>query len=394
MRSTLFRETVLTMAMRVIIEDPSLQSVKKVLLKPWVEFEEIGKELAEKTNKQVTEKLGYGWEFISLGLSLSASGSGVAVVRKGNDSNHLLFFEIDGESEEQLVPTNRRFSKLFTLNANRSLLALTESGELGLITKNPFSYQGIKVMKAEEDVLQVTWDKRELALIILKQGDFVEVNWMDINLGGQLKDLGRLPHDFKWSVWSVHAPSATLFAAGKSFKGTRWQLYLVPIRQSPVKKERGEAQDQKEQEQTQKLELDTKREGRMDLPSDLVPKQIIPVANDEVLILDSAGNLHYWDTTRPSPLKLSHQSWVVDPRCTIRAGAGGWIAVAAEERLNMWRVFRGGFLYKYEHPGFNITAVDNLDTLKATSDGRYLLAIGAHQNIIAWKFPKYVVDEL
>ncbi len=110
-------------------------------------------------------------------------------------------------------------------------------------------------------------------------------------------ELEQLPANIKWSIWATHAPSATLIAAGKA--GEQWQLWVWLVFLQRNRSKKG-----KDEEPSYHL-----RKLKPPIYLANTPKQIVAISNTEILILDNQGDLHYWKTSRPSPIKLSHDSW-------------------------------------------------------------------------------------
>jgi hypothetical protein len=407
-RATLFRETVSTLVERVLIEDPAYASIKQVLFKPVVAFAEAGGELADQTHQHVkTTFPDKAWKFSALGLPLAPKavvhGGVVAIEFTAPDETWLLPFDIAGPHTPDLFQTSHRFTALSLLEDRSTALGRTDAGELVAVhmTQPPQTQERVLAQLAKDEaVLPVLVQHQAVALILRRalQSLSFEVSWFGEGSNGALQDLEgeegcRLPENFEWSVWAAHAPSATLVAAGQAKAGPLWRLQLVPIRQRPV-------QGEESASTTRAVAFEfASLDQWLDLPAGLVPKRLIPLANDLLLILDTSGKLHYWDTTRPTPLPLTHMAWENDPDCVIHAGAGGWLAVArftppGQERLSMWRVRRGGFLYPYgDEPSgqtFPIEFVQG-DSLQVTADGRYLFA-SAQNRITTWEFPRYAVD--
>jgi len=211
-----------------------------------------------------------------------------------------------------------------------------------------------------------------------------------LNKPSSPKNVFQLPPGFGWSKWVDHPASSTCWMIGKSESNSKqWQLFYARLRH-PSDKVKGADQNISTLHQLED-------EQHIDLPSGLELKEFTAIGNDEIVFVDIYGDLFYWNPHLPTPKKLSHSQWIQDPNCTIQAGAEGWIAVAAKHKLAMWRVRRGG-LHRYEEglgtSDFDISGVE-LETFKATSDGRYLLALAQHrQAIVIWEFPRYVADAL
>jgi hypothetical protein len=140
---------------------------------------------------------------------------------------------------------------------------------------------------------------------------------------------------------------------------------------------------------------------RITLPAELLPKQIIPLGPDVVLITNAEGRLFYWHKSRGmTPLRLHHPDWIDDKSLHVVHGANGWLAVFVSGHLNMWKVTAGGFLHKYEGTGvpeigLEVTAVEPT-TAVSTLNGRYLFALArVHEKtktLMAWEYPQVVRD--
>jgi hypothetical protein len=203
--------------------------------------------------------------------------------------------------------------------------------------------------------------------------------------GGSPKQLGQLPVQNDWTIYHANPTIEQGFIAAGIVKGepNRWSIVRCNIQES--RRSESEESDQ------------TLRTDMISLPNLLKVKDIVLLGSEQILILDEAGNLHYWQPARSNPRKLSHAKWKRDAQCVIRAGSKGWIAVVAKGHLSMWRIGYGGVLHPYDRlPNeFDVGAI-NATTLHATSDGRYLMALPLAKDkmIFAWEFPRYAADEL
>lgn len=404
--SSEFRENVLAKVKHVIRTVNRFGDIKRALFYPVVEFAEIGERLAH--NQQfVSDKLRHdGWRFKQLSSPLFSLG-GVVTVRitsnlqngqviyipdeNGNlvpadadTSDRLLLFQLDGE---QLIKpeedTQKHFILLLPSTDLQKMLALSESGDLVLLTidtKNE-TYKEKNIFKQmdimDDQVLPLTVNKKELALVIRRQAQFFNVDLIEFGSENPPLTLEQLPVGIHWSIWATHAPSARLIAAGKT--GEQWQLWvwLVFLQRNRSKKGKNE-----------KPSYHLRTPKQIYLAT--IPKQIVALSKAEFLILDNNGDLHYWKSSRPSPIKLSHDDWQSADKIIL--GADGWVAVAAGGRLTIWQISRGQvYPYDSNQQGF---AIDNirLNTFRATSDGRYIHAID-DKTIYTWEFPRYFVDE-
>ena len=392
MRSTLFRESIRDAIEHVILEGEGegFQSIRKVLFKPLVEFSSVGIQLARSSISNVNDRLEHtNWTFAALGLPISRSMLGIAAVDTGVGNNHqLCHFTIDGECEGELIQTEYRFKKIFlssNSNINR-MLAHTQNDEYisGIIDieNNYCQFEPLHDSDNIEAVLPVLWEGKDAAIIIRQDN----LNWKaflymfhsdeenEINLPSESSDF-RYDRD----LWSVHKASATIFAGITIGRGLNEQRRIMII---SLQKD---------------LENLSPPYPELNLPSSLKPKKLIGIENNRILIIDEEGKLHCWDTNRSHPYKIQNPSWASDPPANkIINGSAGWIAVARQNRLTMWRVYRRGMLNEYEQDtdtvGLDISAV-NQESFSVAPDGRYLLALTAN-SISTWEFPKYVTDEI
>jgi len=403
-RSKTFRETVRTLVERVITEVPGYEPIRDVLFEPVVVFEEVLEGLGTAMIQPITARLGRAaWHFACVGLPVSAAAGGVVAVRQGQGSegDWLLRFDPNEGSKGALLQTPYSFTQLLPARDLQMVVGRTRDGQLLLISLPPGADGDVKAISMlkngdtlddVDDVLQITVEQRDIALIVRQTGQQAyEILWREIRSEGapELKSLGSLSTEFDWIKRSVHGPSATLLVAGRA--GNRWQLLRLPIQRRGTSAGRAAP-----------LELVTDFNRWVDLPPSVVPQHIVALPDNALLVLDTQGTLYYWHPTRYLRPVRPHPQWVIGPRnaasCQIRSGTGHWIAVVANDQLSMWWVSRSRAISPYVDDAKHIVTFPIIERgaqqmLQATADGAYLLTVMG-QTIPTWAFPRFTINDL
>lgn len=399
-RATEFREDVRSIVERVVAESPNLDWVRKVLFAPVIEFNKVWLNLAKQAVASINTKLTHNnWKFTALGVATFGSHRFVAAVEDKTKPEAFWLFcsdldtETDSEQtskgQEAVIQTKLKIKDLYLASsfAPQSLLVTTQTGELVLISTQAASKDKVIAnnLQIEDAVFPAVIEKEDLALIVRRKPSGFDISYSDFAAGQSPKTIHQLPGNTSRVLWAFHFPSTTVLAATQNQR--HWRLYLLQF--SPPPPVPGET-DTPTAPQPKLVCHQSERE----LPVRLKPRQLISLSVDEIVIVDEEGYLHYWHKTRPAPIKLNHASWLPDSKSRMLAGADGWIAVAANGHLTMWRIQRGGHLYPYEKKpeGFAIFGVD-INSLVVSWDGRYVLAV-EEKLVSIWEFPRYAVDEL
>jgi hypothetical protein len=385
----LFRNHVKLLVEQVIEEDPNFDHIKKVLFKFIVEFNSVHSGFVSRTqhlvnDKLKADKLKTDWHFTCITVSSSPTMQVVAGI-KTSTKNYLLFSDIKGEGSVQEITYNPK--NIILSDDGRILLAIKDSdGNLIIqptikLENGSDGHRELSIkMSGRDHFLQMP--KQNLLLIIHQTGLRNEVKYIsstDID-SSEIHLLRAFDPDvIDWLPVSAYGNPQTLILVGKLKNSTQWQVELLELRQNLVDKNTSNPSEHLEIRSSNKLLL-----------QNIQPKQVEMLAENQLLIVDTKGQLHYWDLKRPTPTKLNHEPF---GDCKILPGMNGWIGVAAAGNLSMWRVRHGDIApYEKGHKGFTITGID-VKYLQSTSDGRYIIG-ASDQNIIAWEFPRYYLDGL
>jgi hypothetical protein len=362
-----------------------------------------------------------------MGIANSPGAYGVLGVRADGAKDRLLIFNITEQIEHHLIETKYNFSWLLPSHDLQSILGLTINHELVYMklslgngtnrTPHLQLVQPIQLnhpLNAYSRAFVMNVDKQDIGLVVCQEANNFrlygtllappmntiepkdaapvtsqshEASSVPLN-APSLNDLGVMPTAVSWSIWAEHVISGALFVAGKEYGSDQWLLRQLLIQLS-----------QEQQAEQTDGNLSIKKGFNAYFPDNCIPKEIFPLANNQVLILDIHGNLFYWDLSQSQPRLLEHPEWQKRPTdCTVRVGADGWFAVIVGNQLSMWQVRVGEVLRPYkpkQHRNFLIVKDVEKDSLRATPDGKYLLGIGAERTVLAtWEFPRYAVDQL
>jgi len=413
-RATLFRETAQRMVTHVIRNDPQFESIRRVLLRPVVEFQEVGKDLTLNTAKVLNKRLKLGWKITTFGVSIGSSAGGMLA---GEDRQHkpwLLPVTLKGPALESPQKSDERFRKILLLGGTREALALTagEEGASGRgnqggtvvsvqIDSDSVSARRLLPGGGSEDlILPMKVGDQNLALVCihLPHGQGVRVF---VSKGAKPAPVGVLPGDRRWDWIETHAHSSSLFALGTPVDGGNLLLCVFRLEYRGASSE-GEEEPPEEEPgrgraaKPPRGELTLVEGDSIELPATLSPAQILPLSAKVLLILDKNGVLHHLDTSRHSePKVLSHDRWEPSADTVLRAGHSGWVAVAQRGKLSMWQYQPGGWLEPYHEEGSpSHLQIDDLGAknLWSTPDGSFLFGIN-EKAIFAWEFPRLAINE-
>ena len=395
-RSSAYRERVETLVEHVVMEDPRFESIKNALLKPIVEFKEVGRQFTSQI-KATLNNVGKNWAIQALGLPSSQSKGGLAFLhieaKKEGTKNALLIFGKDEGLSNRVVWTKETFDSVFpSRNLDIALGEVKRKSKMRLVVVELGSSSGGAV-KIRELPIELTGDLRPLCfeyskadwvLVSQQIGGEVELMLLEISQTPNPRRLTRLSPGYTWDKWSIDKQNGTVFVSGRSREREEsgWRLVVIGMR---------EQRDPSTKKQPKETRLETENLGTVDLPKDLKPQELLPLGHGGLAILDQSGSLYYWDKKRATPLLLQNPEWPKDPS-TIRAGHSGWIAVVAGRQLSMWQIRRGGFLHKY--PGDALSTGDVLtEYMSVTPDGSYLVGM-SNKRLYKWEFPRTVADSL
>lgn len=373
-RATAFRERLQSAALNVVRKHPALTEMKNILFRPIVEFSENvlpddGENfLGKRKIKSIVPSL--------------ISGTEVAVFAAPDDATgDVIRFTIGPEIlPAHTVATEQRITRLCAFEPHSGIIA--KSGHRVLLVKEgnqptelacKFHGQLFPIVYGEESDV-VIWVRELKGSTLISVRRFSEMQ----------ADEDALDQSFQWICFAAQQFGGTLFVAGTRREGggsvlERWEI----------------------ENSASTLRLQKRgRQSLMTLNSmGLRPYKVEALSRTEAVILDDAGGLHYWDKEAHDAVVLRNADWRVNAGnyagTMIRAGAGGWVAIATPDRLQMWQIARGGVLNPYEVDGqlleFDVRGVKR-ESYTSTIDGRVLLAADVNGRLVGWKFPWLQVD--
>ena len=406
-----FRESVRNIVEQVIIEHPSPEydPLRSIVFAPSVEFEETQAGITQQRRQFISDELKTeSWSFVCLGIPQTESHCCFAAIRWEGGNDLIYYFDIANSDEHWLIHTNESFSALFPSNDCQTILALNKSNKLviGDLLNRQKSGQKLHLIPVDEGssyeasrVSIISLDRRCFALIGNPREERVMIHCMELYMGAKPRVLAGSSESLIWDnrLWAVHSQSATLFLAGSSSTHNRWRLQRMPM-----------SITSKTQSTEPQNEIRTVTDCLTDIPDKIIPKQLIPLEEDKLLILDASGEVYFWHVGGRPPLILRRPrgNWRVTneniDRSFIQAGLKGWIAVKSSQHLSMWQMRYGNILIPYDKkPSWHQPGVV-FDRLMTSGDGCYLVAIdGRHERIsrnenkeiYTWTFPRFVLDE-
>lgn len=413
-RSSRFQETARSVVERVIREEPRLKSVKDILYWPVVQFQAVGDELRKEAKKRIGEELGPGWSFRSLSVPAATTHTGVAAATSEDGEAALLTFDFEAPSDLSLYTTNERITELLPIFGSDSLLVRAERNgaeelpqsvllQLQIADGRADTSAELGVLTEQDRLLPVSAGGRAAAFA-LRRLDPAAVS-CDLLLDSRKVGLGPLPQTTQWTLFASHPPTATLFACGAAGNG-KGAHRLVATRLVQEQDETSREEEVATGGPKKRPRRPSSGRWRLDgfdvevtLPGNVLPRSLIALSSETVLVLDTAGFLHLWNTHRPevrTVRTVRDEKWPGDPQSVVRAGAGGWVAVATGlEKLSMWQIHLGGWMEPYRARGENELTIEKVDrhSLRASLDGRYLFGVGK-QELFTWEFPRWAIDEL
>ncbi len=411
-RAANFRETTKKMVTHVIRNDSQFESIRKVLLRPIVEFQEVGKDLTAKTGKFLNQTLGRKWKITAFGVSMNSAAGGMLLAEGRQRKHCLLPVNIEGPAQESPFLSQERFRAILPLDGTQQALALTDgsgkkSGEdtqqstVVLVHLAPGGVRTVPVLTGVDSadrILPMKVGGQHLPLILHHQPHQQGVRAL-VWAGEGLAEVGDLPGNWNWNWFAVHAYSSSLFALGTPVDGGNPLLDVFRLKHrqptpegegEPLEEELGNSRVAKPKPD----EVVLTENGKIELPAKLAPRQLLALSSRILLILDTKGAIYFLDTSAHSePRLLSHDRWQKSDDTVLRAGHDGWVAVAQKGKLSMWQFLPGGWMEPYEGSSSQFT-IDALaaQSLCSTLDGRYLFGINS-EAIFVWEFPRLAINE-
>jgi biopolymer transport protein ExbB/TolQ len=400
-------------------DDPTLRAIRKALLAPVVEFEELGG-LADRLRDHVTGEVDNGeWEIDALGFPVSRDSWGCAALtvrdRKGT-KHFILTFDLEATTLVPLAPASQ-LVELFPGHHPGVLLGREASGETVLLERRaesdaPYVRRPLEsvggqrarqshAIRIEQVIHVLLVDDADVAVVLdrgaetlLDRGaETLAAQAFAVRVGGQRPDPLEpipLPRGYEWTDWATHPASATLLAVGKAKKGGGWKVLILRVGR-----------------RSGRLELTD--EFRKEIPlSGVEPRRIVALSGDEFLVLDTAGNLHYrhphFKGFRPVR-DAADAGWRPADHADSRIwpGRNGWIAVRRADKLEMWQVGYPGVLRRYdgEPVDFGDAGDGRSDAMaRVAAQGEYLVTVARTngrgprklQTIGGWRFPQTAMD--
>jgi hypothetical protein len=360
----------------------------------------------------VTAELHTGeWEIDALGFPVSPDSWGCAAltVRDRKGTRHfILTFDLEATTLLPLAPVSQ-VVELYPSHHPGVLLGREASGETVVLERRAesdprYDRRPLESMGGQrareghairtEHVIQVLLvGDADVAVVLDRSAETLAAQAFAVRVGGQRPDAlepKSLPPGYEWTHWAGHPASATLLAVGKAKKGGGWKVLILRIGQ-----------------RNGRLELTD--EFRKEIPLRSVePRRVVALSDDEFLVLDTVGNLHYrhphFRGFRPVR-DAADAGWRPADHTDSRIwpGRNGWMAVRRADRLEMWQVQYPGVLRRYDGDpvDFGDAGDGRSDAMaKVAAQGDYLVTVARTngrsreklQTIGGWRFPQTAMD--
>ena len=376
-----FREDLLSNVYHVIRETPELESIKKSLFNPIVEFTRLGYEISNSIDLQLNDNGITNAYYKSICIPDTVDEMyTVSLVVSSDEKDHIVSFNFNNTDKIRIVgPSESNINttsyEKFLINGSKQFAA-NSSGVYNL-SGNPYTSNHLKSIKVTSVYMlsSLLINKNKMLLIVDYNGQTFTILVFDESKSEPYTE--SLKSDVAWKLCTLSPDNSTLFFLGEA-GDDKSQLYIYTT-----------------------LTVTDKQNDIFNNNETMIPfkvKQIVALSNSKLLALDFTGNLFLIKTNYPEPVPLRHQEWIISQDSKIILGTNGWFALAAKQHLTMWQLGREGHVYPYSgaQSSLDISLVD-VETLVATNDGRYLFGLPASKKpdrFYTWEFPRYAADSM
>ena len=142
------------------------------------------------------------------------------------------------------------------------------------------------------------------------------------------------------------------------------------------------------QKTSAKIQINLQESYSISLPKIKKVKTIKFITPKDCIILENSGKLWSMSIDQQHPVAITHSEWKNSKDTLISVGSNSWCSVWFNNKLSMWRIRKGGRVYRYIETPFLEVSELREPALTTTSNGRYLVA-GINQRIAVWRYPEY-----
>tara|TARA_R110002096_G_scaffold318022_11_gene512450 strand:+ start:16102 stop:18225 length:2124 start_codon:yes stop_codon:yes gene_type:complete len=345
------------------VHDPPFPSIRKALMRPYVEFSQLGMELKTNFEKSVSEVLGTRSFGVTGLASIQGTSTGFVAAVESGKGRHIFAFRntssglirwshpIEGVVPSSIANAPSPEAAIFR-SEKGEVLALRENGKLHKITDYAVQNCGGTAIQDTPFVVvrNINGNFEELR-IFRGDGDFSEV------------DARQLEPGFGRSLDAFHGEGAIALAGANVDHPSTWRIEILQVSRDSA----GSAGI-----------TGTSSFTEFQPASALNSLQML--SGFEAVALDKKGLLYYWNDQLSRPQVLTHPDWSNQPGRII-AGRSGWLARASNGELAMWRIQQGN-LSPYRGKKFHVDG----KLFAPTANGKQLL-FAEPGSIVGWEFP-------
>jgi hypothetical protein len=374
------------LAETVIDQDPRFKSIREIIFSPVVEFDVQFRMFSENLATFVSNHIDGHWRFVS--GSGNSYGHQNAVLIQSNQQTCVSFFNL-AEPEFQCLPLEERYDRI-TMCGDEYAILRQDQGELHLLERKNNSLrqiQGLSQHPADNTFPFQFNGSVSCAILVSGDPTTCQAGVLDFSTGSHNSQTipgGKM----SWKLSSLSPNGSALVLAGMSMTESNgkgdWSLLHIPV-SLPGKQARPE-------EGSSALpRLNVNDVNRITLSGIRQLRQMVWISNQELLLLDEAGELWLFDLRRESPIQVKNERWKPAPDTLLIPGRQRWFARHCNQKLSMWKVWRTSRLHDY---GDGVTKkADKFRTecSGVSQDGRFLWS-GVEQVMAVWSFPEYQSD--
>jgi hypothetical protein len=383
--ATSYKNRVEGLVDQVIMEVPQFADIRKVLMKPMVQFALLEAKPAKEFQSYIQTLLKLqspSWTTIALGLSSGREEGGMISLSESGKSWVATFGTALNE-KNNIFECADSFTSIIPSMSLDAFLGVVHGTELriGVLpadrTTDKFNISKLNIdCLIHLSPLSIGEDE---VLTAKQSGISTHIYSIVIKADTTPERVIDLPSKATWSHWDAHSVSRTLMVAGSSDSGDS-MIKLISLPKQHRTLHKGQRKDRPRKP----------RQEIIYLPGITKITQFQVLGPRQCVFTDEDGSLFYMDETRNQPIRLEHQNLPKSGIERILSNKKGWLAVISNSRISMWNCRRGGFIYPYEGESPPNTAVSS-SNYSVSSEGRYLYNF-ADTLIVRWSFPRSAGD--
>lgn len=349
------------------VEDPPFPSIRRALLRPYVEFKQLGADLPPMFQKAVQRALGSAQRFAVEDLqSVQGLKTGCAVMLRTPEIKVAMIHDTATCHVDWLNGVGSlKPERIFSSPSKDTILIQDQSGAVWAVRA---SGGPEKVSDAAVGVMATKPSSSPYVALLRRSGVGGEIIAKQDATGFREMGTMSLEGNYTRKQCASHPISGSLALLGASNTDQDVKRVELIRMKEPT---------------AGSLEIEYLVGVNFRSATELSQLQMLSA--DEVIFLDTAGTLYYWNEQYTKPEIMGHQEWKPSREISVYAGGGGWFAQVTGDYLRMWHIASGTLSpYRGEPQRGDLTKA----FFTPTFSGEQLLMSIRNSNLLGgWEFP-------